>query len=46
LGRVIDLSRVAAKSLKLNNANGLVKVSVDAIGYSKENPKEAEQSDN
>lgn len=42
LGRVIDLSRVAAKSLKLNNANGLVKVSVDAIGYSKNNPKAEE----
>ena len=43
-GRVIDLSRVAAKSLRLN-ANGIVKVSVDAIGHSKMNPKASEQHD-
>jgi rare lipoprotein A (peptidoglycan hydrolase) len=43
-GRVIDLSRVAAKSLKLNG-NGIVKVAVDAIGHSKLNPKASEQTD-
>jgi len=37
-GRVIDLSQSAAKQLVFNS-KGLVKVSVDAIGYSKKNPK-------
>lgn len=41
-GRVIDLSRAAAKALQLD-AHGLVKVSVDAIGYSKKNPMIQEQ---
>jgi rare lipoprotein A len=37
-GRVIDLSQSAAKQL-IFKSNGLVKVTVDAIGYSKKNPK-------
>ena len=37
-GRVIDLSQSAAKQLVFKS-NGLVKVTVDAIGYSKKNPK-------
>ncbi len=37
-GRVIDLSQSAAKQLVFKS-NGLVKVMVDAIGYSKTNPK-------
>ena len=37
-GRVIDLSIASAKKLKLNS-NGIVKVTVEAIGYSKTTPK-------
>ena len=37
-GRVIDLSQSAAKQL-IFKSKGIVKVSVDAIGYSKKNPK-------
>jgi len=37
-GRVIDLSQSAAKQLVFKS-KGLVKVMVDAIGYSKKNPK-------
>jgi rare lipoprotein A (peptidoglycan hydrolase) len=37
-GRVIDLSQSAAKQLVFRS-KGLVKVAVDAIGYSKMNPK-------
>ena len=37
-GRVIDLSQSAAKQLVFKS-KGLVKVVVDAIGYSKKNPK-------
>jgi rare lipoprotein A (peptidoglycan hydrolase) len=37
-GRVIDLSQSAAKQLVFKS-KGLVKVRVDAIGYSKSNPK-------
>lgn len=37
-GRVIDLSIAAAKKLTLNT-KGIVKVSLDAIGYSKVTPK-------
>jgi rare lipoprotein A (peptidoglycan hydrolase) len=37
-GRVIDLSQAAAKQLVFKS-KGLVKVVVDAIGYSKSNPK-------
>jgi rare lipoprotein A (peptidoglycan hydrolase) len=37
-GRVIDLSQAAAKQLVFRS-NGLVKVTVDAVGYSKKNPK-------
>jgi rare lipoprotein A (peptidoglycan hydrolase) len=37
-GRVIDLSQSAAKQL-IFKSNGLVNVTVDAIGYSKNNPK-------
>ena len=37
-GRVIDLSQSAAKQLVFKS-NGLVKVMLDAIGYSKTNPK-------
>ncbi|MEY4051637.1 MAG: septal ring lytic transglycosylase RlpA family protein [Chitinophagia bacterium] len=38
LGRVIDLSSIAAKKLHLNS-KGIVKVALDAVGYSKINPK-------
>ena len=39
-GRVIDLSVLAAKKIGIaNNGIGIVKVSVEAIGHSKENPK-------
>jgi rare lipoprotein A (peptidoglycan hydrolase) len=41
-GRVIDLSQSAAKQLAFKS-KGLVKVSVDAIGYSKNNPKKDEK---
>ncbi len=38
-GRVIDLSVAAAKKIHIkSNAVGVVKVSVEAIGYSKKNP--------
>ena len=37
-GRVIDLSQSAAKQLAFSS-KGLVKVRVNAIGYSKKNPK-------
>jgi rare lipoprotein A (peptidoglycan hydrolase) len=37
-GRVIDLSQSAAKQL-IFNSKGLVKVKVEAIGYSKKNPQ-------
>ena len=37
-GRVIDLSQSAAKQL-IFKSKGLVKVTVEAIGYSKKNPK-------
>lgn len=37
-GRVIDLSQSAAKQLVFKS-KGLVKVNVDAFGYSKKNPK-------
>ena len=37
-GRVIDLSYVAAHKMGLK-ANGIVKVSVEAMGHSKSNPK-------
>lgn len=38
LGRVIDLSTAAAKKLHLSS-KGIVKVTLDAVGYSKINPK-------
>ena len=39
-GRVIDLSVLAAKKIGIaNNGVGIVKVSVEAIGHSKVNPK-------
>jgi len=38
LGRVVDLSSVAAKKLHLSS-KGIVKVALDAVGYSKINPK-------
>ncbi len=38
LGRVVDLSSTAAKKLHLS-AKGIVKVALDAVGYSKINPK-------
>ena len=41
-GRVIDLSQSAANQLAFKS-KGLVKVSVDAIGYSKNNPKKDEK---
>lgn len=41
-GRVIDLSQIAAKQLVFKS-KGLVKVTVDAIGYSKKNPKSDEK---
>jgi rare lipoprotein A (peptidoglycan hydrolase) len=37
-GRVIDLSQSAAKQL-IFRSKGLVKVKIEAIGYSKKNPK-------
>ncbi|MGI9138903.1 MAG: septal ring lytic transglycosylase RlpA family protein [Sediminibacterium sp.] len=37
-GRIIDLSQAAAKKLIINS-NGLAKVSIEAIGYSKITPK-------
>lgn len=37
-GRIIDLSQAAAKKLIIN-AKGIVKVSIEAIGYSKSTPK-------
>jgi rare lipoprotein A (peptidoglycan hydrolase) len=42
MGRVIDLSQSAAKQLVFKS-KGLVKVTVDAIGYSKNNPKKDEK---
>ena len=38
LGRVVDLSTAAAKKLQLSS-KGIVKVTLDAVGYSKINPK-------
>jgi len=38
LGRVVDLSTAAAKKLNLSS-KGIVKVTLDAMGYSKINPK-------
>jgi rare lipoprotein A (peptidoglycan hydrolase) len=38
LGRVVDLSTTAAKKLHLGS-KGIVKVTLDAVGYSKINPK-------
>ena len=38
LGRVVDLSTTAAKKLHLSS-KGIVKVTLDAVGYSKINPK-------
>ena len=37
-GRIIDLSQAASKKL-ITNAKGIVKVSIEAIGYSKTTPK-------
>lgn len=37
-GRIIDLSQLAAKKLVINT-KGLVRVSIEAIGYSKTTPK-------
>ena len=37
-GRIIDLSQAASKKL-ITNAKGIVKVSTEAIGYSKTTPK-------
>jgi rare lipoprotein A (peptidoglycan hydrolase) len=37
-GRIIDLSQIAAKKLIIS-AKGIVKVSIEAIGYSKITPK-------
>jgi len=42
MGRVIDLSQSAAKQLVFKS-KGLVKVTVDAIGYSKKNPRSDEK---
>jgi rare lipoprotein A len=39
MGRVIDLSHSASKKL-ITNSKGIVKVVVDAIGYSEINPKD------
>jgi rare lipoprotein A (peptidoglycan hydrolase) len=36
-GRVIDLSQAAAKKL-LFKSHGIVRVSIEALGYSKMNP--------
>jgi rare lipoprotein A (peptidoglycan hydrolase) len=38
MGRVVDLSSVAAKKLHLSS-KGIVKVALDAVGNSKINPK-------
>jgi rare lipoprotein A (peptidoglycan hydrolase) len=38
LGRVVDLSAVAAKKLHLSS-KGIVKVALDAVGYTRINPK-------
>ena len=38
LGRVVDLSRTAAHKINLGT-KGIVKVTLDAVGYSKINPK-------
>jgi len=38
LGRVVDLSRTAAQKINLGS-KGIVKVTLDAVGYSKINPK-------
>jgi len=38
LGRVVDLSAVAAKKLHLSSM-GIVKVALDAVGYTRINPK-------
>ena len=37
-GRIIDLSQAASKVL-ITNAKGIVKVAIEAIGYSKNTPK-------
>lgn len=37
-GRIIDLSQAASKKL-ITNAKGIVKVAIEAIGYSKNTPK-------
>ena len=37
-GRVIDLSQVASKKLIINS-KGIIKVAIEAIGYSKTTPK-------
>ena len=37
-GRIIDLSQAASKKL-ITNAKGIVKVTIEAIGYSKNTPK-------
>jgi rare lipoprotein A len=37
-GRIIDLSQAASKKL-ITNAKGIVKVAIEAIGYSKTTPK-------
>jgi len=39
MGRVIDLSHSASKKL-ITSSKGIVKVVVDAIGYSEINPKD------
>jgi len=38
LGRVVDLSRTAAQKINLSS-KGIVKVTLDAVGFSKINPK-------
>jgi rare lipoprotein A (peptidoglycan hydrolase) len=37
-GRIIDLSQAAAKKLIINT-KGIIKVAIEAIGYSKNTPK-------
>jgi rare lipoprotein A (peptidoglycan hydrolase) len=37
-GRIIDLSQAASKKL-ITNGKGIVKVAIEAIGYSKTTPK-------
>jgi rare lipoprotein A (peptidoglycan hydrolase) len=37
-GRIIDLSQVASKKLIINS-KGIIKVAIEAIGYSKTTPK-------